>query len=169
VTAAAAKVLMGHPGVAVAISQVYEGVFDSLDFVPAEADVRNSLRELAKSDEPFVRVGREAYAWAPDGKIPSLPTPSHVADMIERRWRGETLDEIGAAFGVTRERVRQLMKKYGGPSPSDVKELQRARAASEEEARKHAIAEEIRESLANGGPATADDAASKTGIAATDV
>jgi len=169
VAAAVAKVLVGHPGVAVGISQVCEEVLDCVDFVPAEADVRSSLRELAKSDEHFVRVGRQAYAWAPDGKIPPLPPPTHVVDMIERRWRGETLDEIGTAFGVTRERVRQLMKKYGGPSSSEIRDVQLARTASEEEARRNAIGREIRGALSKGGPATAEDVASETGIAATDV
>lgn len=33
-----------------------------------------------------------------------------ILDMIERRRRGETLEEIGTAHGLTRERVRQLLR-----------------------------------------------------------
>lgn len=36
-------------------------------------------------------------------------------DMCERRAKGETLDSIGASYGVTRERVRQIIAKAGGP------------------------------------------------------
>jgi len=39
-----------------------------------------------------------------------------IKDMIARRARGETLIMIAGVHGVTRERVRQLIKKAGGPS-----------------------------------------------------
>jgi hypothetical protein len=41
---------------------------------------------------------------------------ARIKDMIVRRSRGETLAMIAEAHGVTRERVRQLIKKAGGPS-----------------------------------------------------
>ncbi len=36
-----------------------------------------------------------------------------IADMAQRRLRGETLDDIGKAYNVTRERVRQILKQAG--------------------------------------------------------
>ena len=45
------EVVIAHSGRAVTINQVYEEVFDRLDFVPAETDVRDSLRTLAKTDD----------------------------------------------------------------------------------------------------------------------
>lgn len=37
--------------------------------------------------------------------------PKH-AKMVWRRFSGETLESIGKSFGVTRERVRQIIKRY---------------------------------------------------------
>jgi hypothetical protein len=39
--------------------------------------------------------------------------------MAEMRKSGSTLDEIGATYGVTRERVRQLLKKYDLDIPKE--------------------------------------------------
>ncbi|MBH0117000.1 hypothetical protein I6E52_09095 [Salinibacterium sp. NG253] len=43
-------------------------------------------------------------------------TVARERDIIARRAAGETLESIGASYGVTRERVRQIIKKAGGPS-----------------------------------------------------
>jgi len=37
-------------------------------------------------------------------------------DMVARRAAGESLDSIGSSYGVSRERVRQIIQKVGGPS-----------------------------------------------------
>ena len=52
--------------------------------------------------------------------------------MCERRAAGETLDEIGHAYGVTRERVRQIIKAAGGPTRSEVKDLKVKRQAKQD-------------------------------------
>ena len=161
--------MIAHSRVAVTINQVYEEVFDRLEFVPAEGDVRDSLRALAKADDRFVKVGRDAYAWVPDGVIPPPPAPPHVADMIERRWRGETLDEIGAAHGVTRERIRQLLKKYGGPSAEEVRDLRAAEALTAQRDHEAAVAAEIRGALEGRGPMTVAEVVEATGVDAGDV
>ena len=149
-----AEVVREHAGVALTITQVYGEVFDRLEFVPQEIDVRNSLRDLAKADERLVKLARDAYAWVPDGDAPPPPAPLHVVEMIERRWRGNTLDEIGEAFGVTRERVRQLLKKYGGPSATEVRDLRAAEAAAAQRNHDAAVAKQIRDALADRGPMT---------------
>ena len=41
-----------------------------------------------------------------------LQNNSYHADMLQRRFMGETLQEIGERYGITRERVRQLEAKY---------------------------------------------------------
>ncbi|KAB7745563.1 hypothetical protein GA707_06545 [Nostocoides sp. F2B08] len=166
---AVSEVLRTRPGIALTISEIYEEAVNLLEFTPAESDVRRMLKDLAKSERYLVKVGRDAYAWAPDGVIPPRPAPPHVVGMIERRWRGDTLDEIGQAFGVTRERVRQLLKKYGGPSWAEVRRLQIEQAEGEERARQEAVATKIRTLLAGAGATTPEDVAAKTGLDAADV
>lgn len=162
-------VVIAHSGNAVTISQVYEEVFDRLEIVPPEVDVRDSLRTLAKADDRFVKVGRDAYAWAPDGVIPPPPPPPHVADMIDRRWRGETLDEIGTAHGVTRERIRQLLMKHGGPSAKQVRDLRAAEALATQQDHEGAVAEVVRDALEGRGPMTVAEVVEATGAEAGDV
>lgn len=36
--------------------------------------------------------------------------------MVARREAGESLDSIGSSYGVSRERVRQILQKVGGPT-----------------------------------------------------
>jgi hypothetical protein len=42
-------------------------------------------------------------------------------DMATRYSSGETLDSIGAEYGITRERVRQIVKKLGGAGASEAR------------------------------------------------
>jgi transcriptional regulator with XRE-family HTH domain len=51
------------------------------------------------------------------------------------REQGWSLDEIALRFGVSRERVRQIMRAHGGPAPEDISEARRRRAEALAEAR----------------------------------
>lgn len=163
------EVVIAHSGTAVTVNQVYEEVFDRLEIVPPEKDVRDSLRTLAKADSRFAKVGRDAYAWTPGGVIPPPPMPAHVTDMVDRRWRGETLDEIGAVHGVTRERVRQLLKKYGGPSVQQVRDLRAAEALAAQHDHEKAVAAAVRGVLEARGPMTVSEVIEATGAEANDI
>lgn len=44
---------------------------------------------------------------------------ARAIDMLARYQRGETLDKIGQSYGVTRERVRQIVKKNFGITGKD--------------------------------------------------
>jgi len=44
-------------------------------------------------------------------------------EMADLRSAGKSLEEIGTQYGVTRERVRQILEKIGGPTRQDVKAL----------------------------------------------
>jgi hypothetical protein len=163
------EVMMAHIGVAVTITQVYEEVFDRIDFVPAEMDVRESLLALSKTDDRCVKVARDVYAWSTDGILPPPPAPPHVADMIERRWRGETLDEIGTAHGVTRERIRQLLKKHGGPTAKEIRDIRAAEALTAQRDHETAVAAQIRAALDGRGPMTVAEVVEATDIGSVDV
>ncbi|WP_154402151.1 sigma factor-like helix-turn-helix DNA-binding protein [Ornithinimicrobium cavernae] len=102
-------------------------------------------------------------------KSSSSDTPPHVADMIERRWRGDTLSEIGAAHGLTRERIRQLLKKHGGPTGQDVRERREARDLEEQRKREAAVAAAVRDALDQRTAKTVVEVAEVTGFDSADV
>lgn len=164
------EVLQENSGRALALTEIYEQVFDRVDFVPSEVLVRDGARELAKADGRCVKVGRDIFAWVEVGQAPPHPpAPPHVQKMIERRSDGLTLAEIGAEFGVTRERVRQLMKKYGGPTSDDVRERRSALESAEQQAKESAVAEELRGLLEERGPMSVHEVADATGHVAVEI
>lgn len=52
-----------------------------------------------------------------------LSTRNRNREIVELRTSGKSLEEIGSKFGVSRERVRQILQKSGGPTLEDVKSL----------------------------------------------
>jgi transcriptional regulator with XRE-family HTH domain len=58
-----------------------------------------------------------------------------VRSMQSLREQGWSLDEIALRFGVSRERVRQIMRAHGGPAAADIAEARRRRAEAQAEAR----------------------------------
>ncbi|SEQ04366.1 sigma factor-like helix-turn-helix DNA-binding protein [Arthrobacter sp. OV608] len=66
---------------------------------------------------------------------PELSREQRDAAMVERYADGETLDAIGQSFGITRERVRQIIAKVGG---TNAEESRRNRIAAREAATKAA-------------------------------
>jgi AraC-like DNA-binding protein len=53
-----------------------------------------------------------------------------VRQMQGLREHGWSLDEIALRFGVSRERVRQILRAHGGPEPQDIADARRRRAES---------------------------------------
>ena len=66
---------------------------------------------------------------------PELSREQRDAAMVERYADGETLDAIGQSFGITRERVRQIIAKVGG---TNAEESRKNRIAAREAATKAA-------------------------------
>ena len=64
---------------------------------------------------------------------PELSREQRDAAMVERYSDGETLDAIGQSFGITRERVRQIIAKVGG---TNAEESRKNRVAAREAATK---------------------------------
>jgi hypothetical protein len=84
----------------------------------------------------------------PNAPLPALADPAgceecclvpgslqRVRSMQALREQGWSLDEIALRFGVSRERVRQIMRAHGGPAPADIAEARRRRAEADAEAR----------------------------------
>jgi hypothetical protein len=57
-----------------------------------------------------------------------------VRQMAALREQGWSLDEIALRFGVSRERVRQILQAHGGPDPQNVVAARRRRAEQQAEA-----------------------------------
>jgi AraC-like DNA-binding protein len=57
-----------------------------------------------------------------------------VRQMAALREQGWSLDEVALRFGVSRERVRQILRAHGGPDPGSVAEARRRRAEQQAEA-----------------------------------
>jgi AraC-like DNA-binding protein len=58
-----------------------------------------------------------------------------VRQMQAQREHGWSLDEIALRFGVSRERVRQILHAHGGPDPQDIADARRRRAEAQAEER----------------------------------
>jgi AraC-like DNA-binding protein len=58
-----------------------------------------------------------------------------VLQMQSLREHGWSLDEIALRFGVSRERVRQILRAHGGPPAQDIADARRRRAEAQAEAR----------------------------------
>jgi hypothetical protein len=58
-----------------------------------------------------------------------------VRQMQALRQQGWRLDEIALRFGVSRERVRQILHAHGGPAPQDIADARRRRAEEQAEQR----------------------------------
>ncbi len=58
-----------------------------------------------------------------------------VRQMQSLRQHGWSLDEIALRFGVSRERVRQILRAHGGPDPQDIADARRRRAEAHAEER----------------------------------
>jgi transposase len=58
-----------------------------------------------------------------------------VRQMQALREQGWGLDEIARRFGVSRERVRQILRAHGGPDPQNIADAKRRRAERQAEER----------------------------------
>jgi hypothetical protein len=80
-------------------------------------------------------------------------------DMVYRRALGESLESIGTSYGVSRERVRQIIVKAGGPTAQDARQAADAAKAAEEKRQRDAFSArylEIARELAGKGTSRRD-------------
>lgn len=167
ISAAIASVVANHASEPVTGLEIFEWVASVHDPTPTLPVVRDAVRKMARSDPRFLKVGRDLFAWTPDGHVASRPAsaiPPRVLEMIELRRNGLTLDEVGTKFGVTRERVRQLMKKHGGPDASEIRQLHARRVEADAGARAAEVGNAIRAVLAASGPLSPEQVVAKSAL-----
>ena len=118
-------------------------VGDLRKIVAALARVGLSLRDGTRGGPPRDGRAREsasdsaAARLRPPGRRATMPhTAERDAAIVLARAQGDTLQEIGARFGLSRERVRQILS---GTGADDIQSSRRARAE-----RRRAAAEERR-------------------------
>ena len=144
------------------LDQVLAEVAGAIAHTPTKSEVRSALAAARQLHGNYLlAVEGNSYVWTPDGQMPQSAIPDRVARMMRLRRDGHTLEAISQQSGVTRERVRQLLKAYGGPTASEVREAAARRAEQEE----RAMADRLRNFLVESGPVTVDDAAAETGLA----
>lgn len=119
--------------------------------------VKRLLADLGRAPlpEPPAVVGSKASGPGPSGR-------EHL--MIQMRHGGATLNAIGDEFGISRERVRQIIKKYGGPSPAEVKAKQDDLVREAREERRGEIDALVRPVLLAHGAMTIPELAVETGV-----
>ena len=124
-------------------------------------DRKVGRRERTEIDS--VRLG------STDGKDVPGNVPPREAEMISLRWEGHTLDEISKRFALSRERVRQLIEQYGGPSAAEVRRLQDERSRAAETRLASLIGRAVRTALESLGPSSAEQVAEHSGYTNTEV
>lgn len=109
-----------------------------------------------------------AYDGMIDEPNSAHATPSEPATreqrMIEMRLEGATLSAIGDEYGLSRERVRQIIRAEGGPSPKDVRARVAARSLAREEEFRSEVEAALHELLATQGAQSVPEAAIATGL-----
>jgi transposase len=70
-----------------------------------------------------------------NGAAAAPGTRQRMGQMHALRVQGYSLDEIALRFGVSRERLRQILRAHGAPDPEAVADARKRRTAQEAEAR----------------------------------
>lgn len=84
--------------------------------------------------------------------------------IIEMRLGGATLDSIGVEFGVSRERVRQIIQAAGGPSAAEVRALAAVRSLVEEAEVRSETETALRDHLGTRGAQSVQEVADALGL-----
>jgi transcriptional regulator with XRE-family HTH domain len=71
----------------------------------------------------------------PGGDVASRGSLERAREIALLRGQGLSLDEVALRFGVSRERVRQILQAYGGPDAQVVAAARRRRAEQQAQAR----------------------------------
>lgn len=110
-----------------------------MTYVEAAAEVGAAYSCVAS----YVRRYKIPLRQLPRGR-PCVNADARSLDMLELYKTGQTLIQIGEKYGITRERVRQILTKYHGTRREDGGQCEQARKKRKEfqrkrEARAHKV------------------------------
>lgn len=108
---------------------------------------------------PAIAVGRDSIPIGDSDKqnVSYALVSPRDQEMLRLRLEGETFEEIGCKFGVTRERVRQVMNKLGAPNSSQLREKKQARQEALESAVVSEFHAALKELVGRRGPQTVQE------------
>ncbi|MBS4753207.1 hypothetical protein KG112_10375 [Nocardioides sp. zg-ZUI104] len=131
-----------------------------------------TLGDAILGEDPAEECARQGVGGdekpEPSPHPPKSPPPEAVV-MIQQRWQGWTLDTIGKNFGLSRERIRQILAKHGGPTAEQVRDRRAEIASAAERNCEAAVAADICGALDGRGPMTVAEMVAATGRDAEDV
>lgn len=99
------------------------------------------------------------------GRSVGILTQTRNAEIAKLRSEGLGLEEIGQQYGLTRERVRQIVLQLDGATVEDVRKVRQAKA----DRRASAVVAHIRDDLAAHGPSTIDAVAQRLSLSEASV
>lgn len=77
------------------------------------ADIAHNFGLSTPSIQQIINDGRARGVVTRKGRIQESTSPARIAAIVERYQSGATLEVIGEEFGVTRERIRQILDRAG--------------------------------------------------------
>lgn len=147
-----------------AMQHLWATQLEALGLQPVSPD--DAVADVAEPDE---RQLRSSEGEETPELLPAAGPPPDAVVMIQQRWQGWTLDVIGKNFGLSRERIRQILAKHGGPTAEQVRSRRASEALIAQRAREAAVATDVRAAVRSRGPMTVAEVAEMTGIDASDV
>lgn len=130
------------------------------------------MRDLAGASKARVGGSFASQGEPPPAKLESNGEPKPATReqlMIQLREEGASLRAIGEKFGVTHERVRQILSKNGGPTRAEVRAKRAQRAVEQAHARRQIVDDAVRPALLANGAMSVQELSQATGTAETDL
>lgn len=116
----------------------------------------------ALADSPLVQSADGQFEWHPADDEPLTRVSLACALYV---W-GATYDAIGRLYGVTRERIRQILMRSADIPIDEIKQRRRANLTRVDADKREATTTAIRNFLTDNGPSTAEAVAGATGVTA---
>ena len=95
-------------------------VFDKLNAIFDSAEIEKTLNDLIQNQVLFEYEGKLFYRYVSFPQFLYKLEKSIDKDIMFRRINGETLEEIGKSYNISRERIRQKQRKFVEKNIGDI-------------------------------------------------